>query len=244
MDSEKPPQVLATASDNFLAVGFNADGSALAAGAADNTIRIVDFASRQETRKIEQHADWVLSVAFSHDGSRIVTASRDKSARLFDAKTGELEYSYLGHTDPVFSAAFADNDKQVYSAGRDRKIFGWDPTVGDSGTGKKKSARKPGEIGGFEGDIIQLLVRGDWLFSCSADHNVRLHSVENRELIRTFAGHKDVVYSLAYDEKNKRLASGGYDGEVRIWKVDDGSTLTAFVAAPGYHGAKAQAAAK
>ncbi|PYT46110.1 MAG: hypothetical protein DMG45_00375, partial [Acidobacteria bacterium] len=54
---------------------------------------------------------------------------------------------------------------------------------------------------------------------------------------RTFSGHHDWVYSLAVDEKSKYLASGGYDGEVRVWKLEDGQVLTAFVAAPGYRAA-------
>ena len=75
---------------------------------------------------------------------------------------------------------------------------------------------------------------GKSIFSCSADKKVRRHSTDNKELIRAFSGHKDWVYALAIDGKTNRLASGSYDGEVRVWNLEDGQVLTAFTAAPGY----------
>jgi WD40 repeat protein len=52
--------------------------------------------------------------------------------------------------------------------------------------------------------------------------------------MRTFSGHRDWVYSLAIDPSSQRLASGSYDGEVRIWNIPDGQLVTVFTAAPGY----------
>ena len=91
-----------------------------------------------------------------------------------------------------------------------------------------------GEIGGFEDDIFKLVVFEKSIFSCSADKTIRQHTMDKKELVRTFSGHNDWVYSLAIDGKSKRLASGSYDGEVRVWNLDDGRALTAFIAAPGY----------
>jgi hypothetical protein len=30
------------------------------------------------------------------------------------------------------------------------------------------------------------------------------------------------------------LATGGFDGEVRVWNVEDAAAVTSFFAAPGY----------
>jgi len=58
--------------------------------------------------------------------------------------------------------------------------------------------------------------------------------LDKKETTRVFTGHSDWVYSLAIDEKSKRLASGSYDGEVRVWNLEDGQVLAHFIAAPGY----------
>jgi mono/diheme cytochrome c family protein len=222
--SGAPTIVLGTMSDVMLAVCSSPDGARLAAGGADNTIHLYEVASGKELLAIQQHADWVMALAFNHDGTQLASASRDRTARVYDTKTGNLETTYTEHNAPVLAAAFSEDGKLVYSAGRDRKIHAWNA----------KDGKKAGEMTGFDEDVYRLLVRDGSIFTCSADKNVRQHTVSDRKLARTFAGHDDWVYSLDYHPQTKRLASGSFDGEVRVWNVEDGQVVIAFKAAPGY----------
>ena len=72
------------------------------------------------------------------------------------------------------------------------------------------------------------------VYSCSADKTARLHKLADGKAVRTFSGHKDWVYAVAYHEASKRLATGTYDGEIRIFNAEDGKVGTTFTAAPGY----------
>ena len=218
-------KTLVTTPDAQFAVVFSPDGARLAAGGADNAIRIFNVASGAQERLIEQHADWVFSLAWSPDGARIASASRDKSARLFDAATGQMEHAYLGHNEAVFDVVFSPDGKRIISAGRDKKIHLW----------QDDAPKKASEISGFDGDVLALAGDGPNIFSAGADKKIRQHSIAKGELVRTFSGHHDWVYSLAVNRETGKLASGGYDGEVRIWSLDTGKLAVKFFAAPGSH---------
>ena len=58
--------------------------------------------------------------------------------------------------------------------------------------------------------------------SWKKDKLVREYDFSGKEK-RTFGGHKDWIYSLAIDSAHRRLATGAFDGEVRLWDAD--STL-------------------
>ena len=232
-------KTLATIADVMFAASFSPDGKRLAAAGSDNTIRVFDAATGQQELLIEQHADWVLSVSWSGDGEHLVSASRDKSARIFSAKTGEMEQAYLGHNEPVFAAVFSDDGKKVFSAGRDRKIRVWNTSDAKGAT--EKSAN---DVGTFEGEIFCLARDAKNLFAASADKTVREYSIDKRESVRTFLGHTDWVYCLALDPVSQRVASGGYDGEIRIWNIENGELLLKFFGAPGFQESSAAAQAR
>jgi len=215
---------LATMADVALGVEFSPDGKRLAGCSADRTVRIFDVAGGEQQVLIEDHADWVLDVAFNHDGSRLATASRDKTAKIFDTATGESLATFRGHGDVVFAVAFKPDGKAVFSAGRDKRVRIWNPADG----------KQIAEIGGFGRDIYDLLLADGQVFTASADRIVRQHDAETRKLVRNYSGHADWVFSLAYLGANHLLASGGYDGEVRLWNTEDGSLVRGLIAAPGH----------
>ena len=93
---------------------------------------------------------------------------------------------------------------------------------------------KAGEISGFEGEVLKVIVTTNAVFTCSTDQSAKQHSVSKKhDLIHTFGGHGDVVYALAFDEKSQRLATGTFDGSIRIWNTMNGELILTFTAAPG-----------
>jgi WD40 repeat protein len=80
-------------------VAFSPDGRRLAAGCADNSIRLWDVASAMrangkelqeaEVAELRGHDDYVHAVAWSPDGTRLLSASGDRTVRVWDSLSAQ-----------------------------------------------------------------------------------------------------------------------------------------------------------
>lgn len=215
-------QVLAATSDVVLDLAFNPQGDRLAVGTTDGAVRVFEVATGKVQLSVLSHADWTTSVAWSHDGSKMASASRDKTAKVHDALSGGLLASYAGHAESVTGVAFHPDGKDIYSSGADNRIHRWQ--IAD--------AMKTGERG-FHGEVFKLVATGEFLFAASADKTVRQFDAKTHTQLLQMTGHKDSASSVAFHAGTKRLASGGIDGEIIVWNVEDGKLIMTFVAVPG-----------
>lgn len=110
-------------------LAFNSDGTRLAIGLQNGTVRVRDFSTGSDTLNLNAHEDTVTSVAFSADDRLLITASLDGTARIWDAKTGE-ERQTLTHTNTVTMANFNRDGTRVATASRDGTTKLWDVDTG------------------------------------------------------------------------------------------------------------------
>jgi WD40 repeat protein/mono/diheme cytochrome c family protein len=242
-------RTLGTFDDVVLSACFDPAGKRVAAGSADFTVSCFPVAAGKPLWQAQLHSDWVNGVAFSPDGRFVVTAGKDRTCKVLDAATGSLFTTYNGHMQQYgpHSGRFVVNDVafdaagKAYTGGEGDVVRVWEPVKaksesGDAGDMEERFA-KTGHTRFLElGDkkpVNRLVVRGDRVFVAGADGLMREFDVASSRLTRSYTGHADWVFAVDYDARNRRLASAGFDGEVRIWDAATGACVQHFKAAPG-----------
>jgi WD40 repeat protein len=73
--------------DTLYGISWSPDGTKVAFGCADNTLRAIDVQTGKQVLFQGAHNDWVLDTVFSTEGSYLVSVGRDRSMKLTEVAT-------------------------------------------------------------------------------------------------------------------------------------------------------------
>jgi len=216
--------------DTVFGVSLSPDGTRVAAGCTDNTVRIVDTATGQELKRMGAHENWVLGTVFGVDGKRVVSVGRDRSAKLTDAASGAFQENVNLLRGELAAVARHPSKDIVVIGGEDRVAYVYlmdrpkNMKIADDSTLIRKLERQNGVIASlaWSPDGSRIAVAG-------AAPEVNVYDADRGTRVAACKGHSAGIYTVAFSPDGATLATGGFDGTVRLYDAATGALKKAFV---------------
>ena len=202
----------------ILSLHFHPNGTLLASGGTDQTIRLWDTATRQCLSTLRGHTNRVMFVAFNADGMLLASGSDDQTIRLWDVTTGQCLYTLYTESNRVRAVAFSTDGQFLASGSDDRCIRLW----------SVNTKHCLFILSGHTDRVLSVTFSPNSLLlaSSSADHTIRLWDVPTGTCLSVLTGHSHRIRSIAFNSSGTILASGSDDESIKLWDVSSGRCLS------------------
>ncbi len=219
--------------DTLFGASLSPDSSKVAFGCSDKTVRVLETSTGRELLRISQHENWVLGTVFTLDGKRIVSVGRDRAAKLVDASTGAFVENINRLRGELTTIARHPGRSTVVIGGEDRIPFYYRTkrprkrVIDDDTTLIREFEKQAGEI-----LSLAFSPDGSMLAVATTGKGLPVYDVETGERLFECQGSTAGIYTVAFHPRGQELATGGFDGRVRIYAADSGRPLHEFVPVP------------
>jgi WD40 repeat protein len=199
-----------------ISAAFSPDSKQLVTSTYHDSVRIWSVPSGKLVTTIPT-GDSNNVVAFSKTGSEVIAGGINGPMRVWSATDGKLVRAALDRF-ALQSIAVSRADGTIFAASRL-----WDPGTGsvvrtlDNGQGGYLAAE-------FSRDGVHLATGGGSAIA-GQDFALRIFEVATGKLLHRITSHPIGITAIAFSPDGKLVASGDYQGTLRLTRVDDGSAV-------------------
>lgn len=210
------------------ALALSKNGALVAAGGADQTVRVYNAADGKVLGTFQVKAG-VRGLAFNTAGNVLAAACADNSVLAWStpftagqpvpAGFGKALPS-LTHRKPATSVAFAPDTGLLWSASDDQTVRGWKFSVEGA-----KSLAHPNFV-----DAAAFDASGEKLATACHDGQVRVWDVDKAKVAKAITAHTSPIYCLTWTADGKQVVSGSQDQSLKLWDAAEGKMVREFKA--------------
>ncbi len=247
--------------DTVYGVSWAPDGSKVAFGCADNTVRAIDPITGKQVLQMGTHADWVLGTTFSRDGQHLASVSRDMTTKLTEVATERFIDNVTSITPGALKGGLMAIDTRPKVEKEKTKVpddeggrFQEKPydevlTAGSDGVPRLYKMHR--EVKRVIGDDSNKIRQYEAVvgrvsaakFNADGSKFAVVGSLDGKGEVAVYETSKDKkvakcegvtgpVYAVAWNKDGAAVASGGFDGKVWLHDPATGKLKKEFVVLP------------
>jgi len=222
------------ATDSIYGIAFSKEGDRVSVGGADKTVRIYSVKDGQQLLKFDNHSDWVFGTTWTMDGKRLLTGGRDRAMKLIDASNGQFIDDINKLLEGVLCIARHPKEDVVAYGGENGTARTYKIAENQGRTAANNDVNLQKEFERLPGPVhaVAYNVDGTLLAVGGAGPEVRVHQSKDGKRVATLKGHSGAIFALAFHPGTNIVATGGYDGTVRLYETGKGTLLHGFVPVP------------
>lgn len=227
--------------DTLFGVSFNAEGTHVAFGAADNRLRVVKVETAEVTMRMDAHSDWVQGSTFSLKNDHVISVSRDMSMKLTIVATGQFVDNITSITPGALKGGLVDvirhpAREEVLAVGSDGeprlyKIFREKARqIGDDFNLIRAYSKLPGRLCDLDlSPSGNKFVVGS---STALSGAARIYITEDAAKFVDIADITAPVFAVSFRPDEMQVAVSGFDGIIKLCNAETGAVEKTFPAVP------------
>jgi WD40 repeat protein len=242
--------------DTLYGVSWSPDGTRVAFGCGDNTLRAIEIDKGNQVLFQGAHSDWVLGTVFSKDNEYLVSVSRDGSMKLTRVPTQRFIDNITSITPGALKGGLQSVDRNPKKTdkkekGEDGEMRPYEELLIGGSDGQPRLYKmhrtqkrvigddfnKLREYQPMEGRIFAVRFSPDGSrfaagSSLDGKGEVRVYQTADGKVVSSLKEGLSGIYALAWSPDGKRIASAGFDGIVRLSDPTTGKVIEQFVPVP------------
>ncbi len=207
-------KTLAAHKNGINSVVFSPDGNTIVTGGGDGQLRLWKLQGQSIGKPLTVGKSGVSSVAVMFNrkinSTIVVSGSLDGKVSLWNVKQGKQIKAFFAHNNGVTSVSFSPNGQTIITGGGDGQVRRW--KWGGQQIGKTFTANEFG---------VTSVAFIDDKTIISSSMTVRRWDMQGNQIDPPFRGHSRLVKSMAISRDRHLLVTGGDDGKVKLWDLQD-----------------------